>query len=140
MKILGGKLKKSAARKEPPSAVLQAMQQQRQEAEGLEGQATLGHGVSLMPPLSPTAAIAAGAAVVPAGRMGCSALWHVCVHTCVHSLLLLSVHIRLTECCVLLSQEPCRPAGYSKDCNLSRASIRQVEQLCHLQKETERIH
>ena len=31
LKILGSKLKKSATRKEPPSAVLQAMQQQRQE-------------------------------------------------------------------------------------------------------------
>lgn len=34
LKILGSKLKKSAARKEPPSVVLQAMQQQRQVAEG----------------------------------------------------------------------------------------------------------
>eukprot|EP00879_Flechtneria_rotunda_P014779 GHRR01015443.1.p1 GENE.GHRR01015443.1~~GHRR01015443.1.p1 ORF type:complete len:930 (+),score=427.73 GHRR01015443.1:117-2906(+) len=33
LKILGGKLKKSTSRKEPPSVVLQAMQQQRQEAE-----------------------------------------------------------------------------------------------------------
>lgn len=32
LKILGNKLKKSAIRKDPPSAVLQAMQQQRQDA------------------------------------------------------------------------------------------------------------
>jgi hypothetical protein len=37
LKILGSKLKKSATRKEPPSVVLQAMQQQRQVAEGTTG-------------------------------------------------------------------------------------------------------
>eukprot|EP00775_Hariotina_reticulata_P005077 gene5077-5318_t len=42
LKILGGKLKKSSARKEPPSAVLQAMQQQRQ---GTEGQLASAEGV-----------------------------------------------------------------------------------------------
>jgi hypothetical protein len=34
LKILGSKLKKSTARREPPSAVLQAIQQQRQEYQG----------------------------------------------------------------------------------------------------------
>jgi hypothetical protein len=37
LKILGSKLKKSATRNEPPSVVLQAMQQQRQVAEGTTG-------------------------------------------------------------------------------------------------------
>jgi hypothetical protein len=73
LKILGGKLKKSAARKEPPSAVLQAMQQQRQEAEGALVDGPLGHGALPAVPSSPDAAAAAAVAALgapPAGRMG----------------------------------------------------------------------
>lgn len=54
LKILGSKLKKSATRKEPPSLVLQAMQQQRQVAEGTTG----GGAASLAAPLD-----------IPAGSM-----------------------------------------------------------------------
>ncbi|WIA13706.1 hypothetical protein OEZ85_007259 [Tetradesmus obliquus] len=65
LKILGGKLKKSAARKEPPSAVLQAMQQQRQEAEGALVDGPLAHGALLpVAPSSPDAAAAAAAAAL----------------------------------------------------------------------------
>jgi hypothetical protein len=73
LKILGGKLKKSAARKEPPSAVLQAMQQQRQEAEGALVDGPLGHGTLPAAPSSPDAAAAAAVAALgapPAGGMG----------------------------------------------------------------------
>jgi hypothetical protein len=64
LKILGGKLKKSAARKEPPSAVLQAMQQQRQGAEGSLVDGPLGHGTLPVAPSSPDAAAAAAAAAL----------------------------------------------------------------------------
>jgi hypothetical protein len=72
LKILGGKLTKSAARKEPPSAVLQAMQQQRQEAEGALVDGPLGHGALPAVPSSPDAAAAAAVAALgaaPAGRI-----------------------------------------------------------------------
>lgn len=67
LKILGGKLKKSSARKEPPSAVLQAMQQQRQgtegqlaSAEGVPGYAGGAAGLSGLGMLTPTSMSAAG--------------------------------------------------------------------------------
>lgn len=63
LKILGSKLKKSAARKEPPSVVLQAMQQQRQVAEGT----TTGGGAPSLPaPLDVSQQGSTAAAVVPA--------------------------------------------------------------------------
>jgi hypothetical protein len=70
LKILGGKLKKSSTRKEPPSAVLQAMQQQRQgtegqlaSAEGMPGYAAGATGLSGTGMLTPTSASAAGGIV-----------------------------------------------------------------------------
>jgi hypothetical protein len=71
LKILGSKLKKSAARKEPPSVVLQAMQQQRQVAEGSSGPGGTSGGGAPAP--APAAAAAAGAHAGQEGQQGNSA-------------------------------------------------------------------